>query len=293
MEAPADAAGIRLDAFLASCQEMDLTRSAARKLCADGRVQVDGALAKPATRLKGGETVTASLPPPPPAEPGPEDLGLTLVHVDEHVAVLDKPVGMVVHPAPGHPTGTAVNGLLHLLGPLPISDDPSRPGIVHRLDRDTSGLMVVARTPAALETLQAAIRAREVTRRYLLVVRNARQLPEAGTWDTPYGRHPGDRKRMSSRHEGARRAVTHWRRIEALGDGRHALVEATLETGRTHQIRAHFCDARFPVLGDRVYGRPDPDLPRQFLHAAALALIHPVSGVDISMTSPLPADLAQ
>jgi len=283
---------MRLDSFLAAQPELELTRSAARKLCAEGRVLLGGVAAKPSTKLKGGESLAVTLPIPFPSVPGPEDIDLPIVHLDDDLVVVDKPSGMVVHPAPGHPTGTVVNALLHRVGDLASSDDPSRPGIVHRLDRDTSGLMVVARSIPALVGLQEAIRARTVTRRYLLVVRDADRLAERGSFDTAYGRNPRDRKRMSSRHEGPRRAVTHWRKLEELL-GQHALVEATLETGRTHQIRVHFADARYPVLGDSVYSRPDAQLDRQFLHAAELRFEHPVSGEPLAFTSALPADLAE
>lgn len=203
--------------------------------------------------------------------------------------VVNKPAGLVVHPAPGHPDGTLVNALLHAPGGLAESDDPLRPGIVHRLDKDTSGVIVAARSALALAGLQKAIADRVVTRRYLLVVRNAARLPEAGTWDTAYGRNPRYRKRMTGRL-GDRRAVTHWRRIEPLPGG-HALAEATLETGRTHQIRVHFAEAGYPVLGDRVYGRSDKTLPRQFLHAAQLAFEHPATGAALDIEAPLPEDL--
>lgn len=287
---PADFAGQRLDMFLAEADSLALTRSAARRLCADGAVLVDGAPSKPSHRLRGGEQVTVQLPSPTPATPQPEPHELKLVYVDDHIVVVDKPAGLVVHPAPGHPQGTLVNALLHAPGGLAEAPDPLRPGIVHRLDRDTSGLMVAARSSLALTALQAAIARREVTRRYLLVVRNARRLDPQGIWDTAYGRNPRDRKRMTSR-QGERRAITHWRRITELAD-HHAQVEATLQTGRTHQIRVHFSDAGYPLLGDRVYGRPDATLARQFLHAAQLELAHPATGAELSFRSPLPADLA-
>ncbi len=290
MVVPAAASGQRLDTFLASLDDRSLTRSAARRLCAEGRVTVDDRPAKPSHRLRGGERLEVDLPSPAPTLPVPQALGVPIVHVDEHLVVVDKPAGLVVHPAPGHPDGTLVNALLHDPGGLAESDDPARPGIVHRLDRDTSGLMVVARTVAVLEALKEGIRSRSVTRRYLLVVRNARRLGDQGTWDTAYGRNPRHRKRMTSRL-GDRRAVTHWRRMKEL-PGDHALVEATLDTGRTHQIRVHFAEAGFPVLADGVYGRTDRLLSRQFLHAAQLGFQHPATGAQLAFEAPLPEDLA-
>ena len=259
-------------------------------------------MARPAARLQGGETVVVRLPAARPRTPRPQALPCAIVFSDEHLVVVDKPSGLVVHPAAGHEDGTLVNALLHALGDLPASDDAARPGIVHRLDRDTSGLLVVARTPAALAALQAQVRARSMARVYRLLVARAAALPDAGTFDTPFGRHPKDRKRFSSRFEAPRRAVTHFRvtaRFTTL-----AQCEARLETGRTHQIRVHFADAGHPVCGDPVYGgRPGHGaaeaerralcgLTRQFLHAARLELDHPATGERLGFDSPLPPDLA-
>ena len=220
-------------------------------------------------------------------------MDLRLHHVDDHLAIVEKPPGLVVHPAPGHSSGTLLNGLLHALGPLPPSDDPARPGIVHRLDRDTSGLLLVARDAHALEALSAAIARREVARTYLLLATNALGLADIGEWETAYGRHPRDRKRFSSRHEGARRAKTRWRVIERVGPDL-ALCEASLVTGRTHQIRVHFADHGHPLVGDAVYGHKRSrkrGAHRQFLHATRLELTHPRSGEALSVESPLPDDL--
>jgi len=287
---------------LAADPDLGLSRAALKRLADEGRVAVDGRPARAGTRVRGGEAVTVRLHPPVPEHPQPQAMDLATVHVDPHLVVVDKPPGLVVHPAAGHPDGTLVNGLLHSFGSLPATDDPCRPGIVHRLDRDTSGLLVVARTPETLASLQAQIGARTARRSYVTLVRSAARLPDAGEWDTPYGRHPKDRKRFSSRVEAERRAVTRWRVVERLGG--LALCEVSLVTGRTHQIRVHFADAGHPVCGDRVYGgrgrrgRPAEEraalagLGRQFLHATRLELTHPATGARTTLSSALAPDLA-
>ena len=218
----------------------------------------------------------------------PEVVPFTVAWEDEHLMVVDKPAGIVVHPSPGHPTGTLVHGLLERRARG--GEDPTRPGIVHRLDRDTSGLLVVARSERAHRRLQRMLRDRLLDRRYLALVHG--RPPPALTVDRPVGRDRRSRTRMSTATEHGRPAVTHLRRLEDLG--RHALLEARLETGRTHQIRVHLEAVGHPVAGDPVYGRrPDElGLERQFLHSARLSFPHPETGEPLDLESPLPADLA-
>jgi len=277
----------------------DLSRARVQGLLEDGQVLVDGRAVKPSARLRGGERIALTLPPPPPSGLVAQDLPLAVLHEDADLLVLDKAAGMVVHPARGSPAGTVVNALLHRLGEATAS---ARLGLVHRLDKDTSGCLVVAKREAALQTLQAAFKARTVEKTYLALCHGA---PAAtGRLDTPYGRHPTDRTRYTSRR-GDRRAVTAWTVLERFGE-RAALLEVALETGRTHQIRVHLADAGFPLLGDAVYGgrrkeaRLDEDDPvrraaeaigRQALHAWRLAFDHPRTRKRVRFEAPIPADL--
>jgi 23S rRNA pseudouridine1911/1915/1917 synthase len=215
-------------------------------------------------------------------------MDLEIPYEDEHLLVVDKPAGLVVHPAPGHSSGTLVHGLL--AHDVEGGDEPERPGIVHRLDRDTSGLLVVARSPEAHRRLQEMVKAREVTREYLALV-VGRPRSQRGTIEAPIGRDRHDGQRHSLDTEMPRDAVTHFE-VEALLP-RHALLRVTLETGRTHQIRVHLAAIDLLVAGDPVYGRPgEVGLERQFLHAARLAFTHPLTGATVDVSSPLPADLA-
>lgn len=286
----------RLDSVLAAA--LPLTRSRLAGLIKAGAVQVDGRPAlRPALALRGGETIEVEVPPPPPSALVPEDLGLELLHLDDEVVVVNKPSALVVHPAKGHPTGTLVHGLLHLCaaavpsaGEFPV--DRSRPGVVHRLDRGTSGVMVAARSPEALAALGAQFAAHTVERRYLALVHG--RTPDArGRVDLPLGRHPHDRLRIAVRAEG-KRAVTHWERLAeghfaVPGDragGVVSLVRCRLETGRTHQIRVHMQELGLPLVGDPLYDRGARPLPKaiaegidhQQLHAARLGFGHPRSG---------------
>jgi 23S rRNA pseudouridine1911/1915/1917 synthase len=224
----------------------------------------------------------------PPAEapaPAREEVGLRVVHEDEHLLVVDKPAGVVVHPAPGHATGTLVHGLLGRVG----GGEAERPGIVHRLDRDTSGLMVVARTEEAYRRLQALVRRRELERRYLALV-CGRPRSRRGRIEAPIGRDRNDPLRHSLDTDSPRDAVTHFEVVELLPG--HALLDVRLETGRTHQIRVHLEAIGLPVAGDPIYGRPrELGLERQFLHAARLAFPHPFTGERVETESPLPEDL--
>jgi len=264
-------------------------------------VLLDGQPAKAARKLRGGERVEVVLPPPEPSGLVAQDLPLAVLHEDADLLVLDKAAGMVVHPARGTPAGTVVNALLHRLGEPEVAGD--RVGLVHRLDKDTSGCLVVAKREQALTTLQAAFKAREVEKTYLALCHGA--PPDEGRLDTLYGRHPGDRTRYTTRVQSGRTASTAWRVQERFGD-RAALLAVSLETGRTHQIRVHLAEAGWPLLADAVYGgarrearlaEEDPvrraagAIGRQALHAWRLAFAHPRTGKRLSFEAPLPRDL--
>jgi 23S rRNA pseudouridine1911/1915/1917 synthase len=285
---PPAARGERLDRFLAAA-ELGLSRAALQRLISDGRVLLDGRRPRPAEPLKGGEAVTLELPPAAPTELVAEDLPLTVVYQDDDLVVVDKPAGLVVHPAPGHPRGTLVNALLFHFPAMSVGGS-LRPGIVHRLDQHTSGLLVVARHDQALAALQAQQAARTMTKRYLALT-VGRPREDAGVIDAPIGRDPRDRLRMAVVADG-RPARTHYRLLEAFNN--ESLLELTLETGRTHQIRVHLRRINCPVVGDPLYGPRSSNrfgLKRQFLHAAELGFLHPRDGRPLHFSSPLPADL--
>jgi 23S rRNA pseudouridine1911/1915/1917 synthase len=286
LRVPEDAGGERLDRFLAGVAEIG-SRGAAERLLDEGGVLVDGATQAKSYKLVGGEEVSFEPPRPIAATVEPEEMELRIAYEDEHLLVVDKPAGVVVHPAPGHATGTLVHGLVgHSAAG---GDEPERPGIVHRLDRDTSGLLVVARSPEAHRRLQEMVKAREVTREYLALV-VGRPRSQRGLIEAPIGRDRHDGQRHSLDTDMPRDAVTHFEVEELLP--RHALLCVTLETGRTHQIRVHLAAIDLPVAGDPVYGRPgELGLERQFLHAARLAFTHPITGAAIDVSSPLPGDL--
>ena len=279
-------AGSRLDAALAARREVG-SRSVAERLLRDGAVTVDGERRAKSHRLETGAVVEAELPAPDPglvAEP----VTVPVVYEDEHLVVVDKPAGLTVHPGAGETGGTLAAQLLSL--GAAGGDDPDRPGIVHRLDKDTSGLLVAARTEAAYEALQEAIRERQVERRYLALVRG-RPRSRSGRIEAPIGRDRRDATRRSLDTDEPRDAVTHFETLELLPE--HALLDVRLETGRTHQIRVHLEAIGLPVAGDRLYGgRGDLGLERQFLHAHRLRFAHPLTGAEIALESPLPADLA-
>jgi 23S rRNA pseudouridine1911/1915/1917 synthase len=280
---PAEAAGERLDRFLASLPEVG-SRAAAERLVEEGAALVDGSRRPKSHRLEGGEAIELEVAESAPNELQAEELPLRIGYEDEHILVVDKPAGIVVHPSPGHTTGTMVHGLL---GRTAGGDD-ERPGIVHRLDRDTSGLLVVARTEEAYERLQELIRNRELERRYKALVRG-RPRSWRGRIEAPIGRDRHDPTRQSLDTETPREAVTHFE-VERLLE-RHALLDIRLETGRTHQIRVHLAAIGLPVVGDPIYGIADEQLKRQFLHAWRLAFPHPVTGDPVEVESPLPPEL--
>jgi len=277
----------RLDRALAARPEVG-SRAVAERLIAAGDVLVDGQARSKSQRLEGGEEIVVELP----AEAGPlepEQMELRVAFEDEHLLVVDKPAGLVVHPGTGHREGgTLVHGLLAL--DAAGGDDDDRPGIVHRLDRDTSGLLVVARSDEAHARLEELIRRRELERRYLALVKG-RPRSRTGRIEAPIGRDRQDRTRHSLDTPTPRNAVTHFELVEALSE--HSLLEVTLETGRTHQIRVHLEAVELRIAGDPVYGIPgELGLERQFLHAARLAFAHPFTGARIETESLLPDDLA-
>jgi 23S rRNA pseudouridine1911/1915/1917 synthase len=283
---PPDGAG-RLDRFLAGLEDVG-SRAAAERLLADGGVTVDGEPRPKSHRLEGGEEVAFVPPDRRRSELEPEDVPLRIAWEDEHLLVVDKPAGVVVHPSAGHRGGTLVHGLL--AHSIAGGEEPERPGIVHRLDRDTSGLLVVARSDEVHRRLQAALRRREITREYLALVRG-RPPSRRGRIEAAIGRDRHDATRISLDTDTPREAVTEFELVELMRD--HALLRVRLETGRTHQIRVHLAAVDLPVSGDPVYGvAGDLGLERQFLHAARLAFDHPVTGERVEVESPLPEDLA-
>jgi 23S rRNA pseudouridine1911/1915/1917 synthase len=286
LRVPPESAGERLDRFLSQLPEIG-SRAEAERLVGGGGVLVDGRSRAKSHKLEGGEELEFEPPAPRTSTLEPQEMDLVIPYEDEHLLVVDKPAGLVVHPAPGHARGTLVHGLLAY--DVEGGDEPERPGIVHRLDRDTSGLLVVARSPEAHRRLQALVQARELTREYLALV-VGRPRSRSGTIEAPIGRDRHDALRQSLDTETPRDAVTHFEVIELLP--RHALLRVTLETGRTHQIRVHLAAIDLPVAGDSLYGRPgELGLERQFLHAARLGFEHPMTGERIDVSSPLPADL--
>ncbi len=284
LRVPDDAAGERLDRFLSGLPELP-SRAAAERAVAAGDVLVDGRRVAKSHRLEGGEELELSVPEAEPALE-PEAMELRVAYEDEHLLVVDKPAGLVVHPARGHSSGTLVHGLLTHDA---AGGDPERPGIVHRLDRDTSGLLVVARSEQAYEGLRALVRRRALERDYLALVRG-RPRSRRGRIDAPIGRDRRDPLRHSLDTDSPREAVTHFAVRELLRE--HALLEVRLETGRTHQIRVHLAAIELPVSGDPLYGvKDDLGLTRQFLHAARLAFDHPLTGERVDVDSPLPGEL--
>ena len=292
LTAETSAAGERLDRYLAGAVE-GLTRSAAAKLLEEGQVTLGGKPLGKNYRLQGGEVLTVSLPEPEPAEALPQNIPLDVVYEDADLIVINKPVGLVVHPAPGHPDGTLVNALLfHCAGSLSGVGGALRPGIVHRIDRDTSGLMVAAKNDFAHLSLSAQLQDHSLRRTYeAVVVGNVRE--DRGTVDAPIGRHPTDRKKMAVTDKNSRPAITHYEVLRRYPG--YTYLRCRLETGRTHQIRAHMAYIGHPLYGDTVYGakRPAADMTGQCLHAVALDLTHPRTGERMHFTCPLPEEFTR
>lgn len=304
LEFPAGRVPERADRFLAEALP-ELSRSQLKRLIDEAQVLLDGAPVKAGLKLRGGERFQVILPDPEPATALPEPIPLAVLYEDAHLIVVDKPAGLVVHPAPGHQGGTLVNALLFHCRDLAGIGGSLRPGIVHRLDKETSGVLVATKDDATHNGLARQFKLHTINRRYLALVHGLPAV-DRGTIDKALGRHPTERKKMSSSSRSGRRAVTHWQvrqRFEADG---LSLLELRLETGRTHQIRVHLSEQGWPVVGDPVYGRAgrsrqsqDPQLKpllaalqRQFLHARLLGFVHPETGSYMEFTSPLPAELA-
>jgi len=293
----------RLDQYLDLCLP-DLSRSQIKRLIETAQIRCDDETVKAGFKLKGGESVTVTIPEPEPIEALPEAIPLDILYEDAHLIVINKPAGMVVHPAPGHSNGTLVNALLHHCQDLSGIGGQIRPGIVHRLDRDTSGVMVATKNDATHQELARQFKLHTIQRRYIALVFGQPEK-EAGTIDKPIGRHPLHRKKMSGTSRHGREAVTHWKVLQRFDTDRLTLLELRLETGRTHQIRVHLSEANHPVVGDPVYGNsrrgnhlPDTalramvqGLNRQFLHARLLGFRHPATGEEMEFGSAPPPAL--
>jgi 23S rRNA pseudouridine1911/1915/1917 synthase len=283
--APEDA-GKRLDHFLS--QKMHgFSRSRLQALIREGFATIDGARVSPSRKVRGGERVTLEVPPPAPAANLPELIPLEILHEDADLIVVNKPAGLVVHPAAGHAGGTLVNALLHHCGTLSVIGGVERPGIVHRLDKETSGCLVAAKNDSAHQNLSRQFASREVKKTYLAIA-SGRFAKRAGTISVPIGRHPVDRKKMAALPAGKGRAsTTDWRALRELGIG--TLVECALHTGRTHQIRVHLKHLGHPVLGDPLYGKRG-GFARQMLHAWKLGFTHPRTGKRLDFVATIPPD---
>ncbi len=286
----AEQSGVRLDVFLSEQLE-NLSRSAAQKLLEAGAVTLDGKPMRKQDKTVAGAAYAVELPELKEISIEPKDLPLDIVYEDADVLVLNKPKGVVVHPAPGHWDDTLVNALMyHCRDSLSGINGELRPGIVHRIDKDTSGLLIVAKNDFAHQALAAQLQDHSLSRTYEAVVKGGFKEDE-GTVDAPIGRHPADRKKMAVTEKNSRSAVTHWKVLERFGQ--YTLVECRLETGRTHQIRVHMAHIHHPILGDTVYGSPKPELGQdsQCLHAKTLTFRHPRTGEPVTVSCPRPAYL--
>ncbi|MGX9727144.1 MAG: RluA family pseudouridine synthase [Candidatus Electronema sp. VV] len=284
-------AGLRLDHYLVR-QLPEQSRSSLDRLIRTGSVLVNGEAVKPGCKLRAGDSVSLALPQPsaPESRLQPQPVDFHIIHEDEHLAVISKPPGLVVHPAAGHSDGTLVNGLLHRYGELELLDG-ERPGLVHRLDKDTSGIMLAARTEAMHRLLSAAFKERHIRKTYhALLLRSP--AADTGRIDAPIGRHPVNRQKMAVRQHDGRHAVTNWRILERFRNG-CCFAEIGIETGRTHQIRVHMSSIGAPVLGDALYGGKSQTVQadRQLLHASQLRFVHPASGQTCHFTAPLWPDM--
>ena len=279
--------GERLDAFLSRSAE-GLSRSAAQKLIADGNVLLNGRPARKNDRLRVGDSVELTIPEPREVDIAPKQMPLDIVYEDEDVAVINKPKGLVVHPAAGHQDDTLVNGLLYAMGDsLSGINGELRPGIVHRIDKDTSGLLAIAKNDLAHTVLASQLKDHSMARTYEAIVCGSFR-EDSGTVDAPIGRHPTDRKKMCVTQRNSKSAVTHWEVVERFRGYTH--IRCRLETGRTHQIRVHMAYIGHPILGDTVYGHKKPELGQdsQCLHAGALCFRHPRDGRPVMVFAPLP-----
>jgi len=287
LELIANRSGVRLDKYVAEeCAE--LSRSYIQRLIGNGHVTVNNCVAKGSLKLNIGDRVVLVIPPPIPSTPLPEEIPLAVVYEDNDLLVVDKPAGLTVHPAPGHPSHTLVTAVLAHCPNLEINGSV-RPGIVHRLDKNTSGLIIVAKNDAAHRDLSDQIKTRSVIKRYLVLVEGCLS-PDRGIIEAPIDRDPSHRKRMAVVSEG-REALTQYQVIKNMGN--YTLLEVTIKTGRTHQIRVHFSAIGFPVVGDEVYGKMSPILNRQFVHACYLGFRLPSSGEYMELRSDLPVDLKE
>lgn len=281
-----DNPGVRLDKYVGEkCPE--LSRTHAQKLIAEGKIRVNHRVAKASAKLNINDRVDIIVPPTPTASLSPEAIPLNIIYQDDDLLVIDKPPGLTVYPAPGHPSHTLVNAIIARFPELP--GDRLRPGIVHRLDKDTSGLMVVAKNSLTQQDLASQFKAHLVSKTYLVLVKG-HLTPERGAIDAAIGRDPHNRKRMAV-VTGGREARTEYQVINYIG--KHTLLEVKPKTGRTHQIRVHLAAIGFPVAGDKIYGVKSPFLSRQFLHASRLGFTHPTTHEYVEFTSDLPADLAK
>ncbi len=280
-------AGVRIDKYLAE-QLPDITRSYLQKLLKDGSVQMNGKPVKASTKTAVGAVIELTIPEPEEPEILPEDIPLDILYEDSDVILINKPKDMVVHPAAGHYTGTLVNALMyHCKGDLSGINGVLRPGIVHRIDKDTTGVLIVCKNDKAHNALAEQLKEHSITRKYRAIVCGNLKEDE-GTVDAPLGRHPQDRKKMAIVRTGGKRAVTHYRVLERFGN--YTYIECQLETGRTHQIRVHMASLGHPLLGDEVYGRVKSPfkLEGQTLHAMVLGFIHPTTGEYMEFEAPLP-----
>ena len=300
---PDDRPTERLDTFIAECLP-DISRSQLKKLINSGQITLNGVTSKASNKLKGGELIQINLPPPEPIEALPEPIPLDVLYADQDLIVINKPAGMVVHPAAGHPHGTLVNALLYHCQDLAGIGGDLRPGIVHRIDKDTAGVIVATKNDQSHQHLAAQFKDHSIKRRYLALIHGAPDSP-SGTIDQPIGRHPTQRKKMSGKSKNGKRAVTHWKILKQYNISRLSLLEMQLETGRTHQIRVHFSEINCPLVGDPLYGNRSrtiaikdmelrqliDQLPGQALHAQCLGFIHPKSGKYLEFFSEIPETL--
>lgn len=284
--------GTRLDAYIASLMPEKLSRSKVQDLIRSGDILVNGKRAKPSDKIAMGDSVRITIPEERPVSLLPEDIPLNVVYEDDDVSVINKGRGMVVHPGAGHKEGTLVHALLSLYPDLPRGGGEERPGIVHRIDKDTTGLIVVAKSERALHSLQQQMKEGTVTREYLALCKGRLRAQE-GTVDAPVGRHPKNRKKMAVVNAG-RPATTKYKVVAGFGT-RYTLLRVSLQTGRTHQIRVHMAHLRCPIVGDPVYSRTKGELglDAQALHAYRLGFRHPTTGEDREFTAPLPHDFSQ